>query len=242
MRSQMWYTITCEYCSKTVKKHNRQRTCSRECWEKLKAQLHLNNLKIAICPFCQKEDLLRFKVKDIYVCSEGCLNGMWRRYYDNPHLWEKHKRAPARYLTRKKCAKCQTEFVPHNSNQKYCCRKCRDYYQYYVLGKRSGRLLKAQKERMLLNIKIKNCQLCGTHYKDLKAAYFFGRNAGGKHTVFNKDHIIPKSLGGSDDDSNLRDVCWFCNFARGNADKKYDSAIAAAGKAFWEEINKNPQS
>lgn len=37
----------------------------------------------------------------------------------------------------------------------------------------------------------------------------------GKRVLMTKDHIFPKSLGGTDDLSNLRTMCFPCNFAKG---------------------------
>jgi 5-methylcytosine-specific restriction endonuclease McrA len=54
--------------------------------------------------------------------------------------------------------------------------------------------------------------------------------------LFQKDHIVPRSKGGTDDPSNLRHLCWFCNSARKDIDAKYDAAIAVAGRAFWSAI------
>jgi hypothetical protein len=40
---------------------------------------------------------------------------------------------------------------------------------------------------------------------------------GGRITMMTRDHIIPRSLGGSDAVQNLRPGCEDCNGARGNA-------------------------
>ena len=44
----------------------------------------------------------------------------------------------------------------------------------------------------------------------------YGINSENKLVMINRDHIIPKSLGGVDDIANLRPACDLCNGARGN--------------------------
>ena len=46
--------------------------------------------------------------------------------------------------------------------------------------------------------------------------------------LINRDHIIPRSLGGVDDNENLRAACEVCNGGRGNAITEEDLAFRAA--------------
>ena len=34
--------------------------------------------------------------------------------------------------------------------------------------------------------------------------------------MLTKDHIVPKSKGGSDDDTNIQSLCWTCNQLKGS--------------------------
>ena len=57
------------------------------------------------------------------------------------------------------------------------------------------------------------CQICGTQTRFFKSLYdtpFQETSAG------SVDHIIPISLGGSNDENNLRWTCRSCNCSRGN--------------------------
>ena len=38
--------------------------------------------------------------------------------------------------------------------------------------------------------------------------------------MMTKDHIIPKSLGGTDEESNIQTVCWVCNQLKGSLTHK----------------------
>jgi hypothetical protein len=44
----------------------------------------------------------------------------------------------------------------------------------------------------------------------------YHKDENGKFTLFTKDHIIPKSKGGTDDLTNLQTMCSPCNFIKGN--------------------------
>ena len=63
-----------------------------------------------------------------------------------------------------------------------------------------------------------------------------GVNSRVKDVKVHQDHIIPRTHGGTDDPSNLRWLCWFCNLARTSMSITFDSAVSDAGKAFWSAL------
>jgi hypothetical protein len=85
--------------------------------------------------------------------------------------------------------------------------------------------------RYLVFEKSQRCATCGLtasflalEYNDLsnrsktKSAHFnlYGVNDRGQEVMFTKDHIYPKSKGGSNDLSNLQTMCTCCNFKKAN--------------------------
>jgi uncharacterized protein YkuJ len=56
----------------------------------------------------------------------------------------------------------------------------------------------------------------------------------GKHVMMTKDHIKPKSKGGSDDFSNLQTMCRDCNVRKGNGDKPESIKTSNSGAAVTE--------
>lgn len=83
------------------------------------------------------------------------------------------------------------------------------------------------------NYKCCNCKLKVSHAvftispqsndKD-KVLIFFVNYDGRTITEFNKDHIIPKSLGGSNSINNMQSYCIKCNLAKGNTIEDIDVA------------------
>lgn len=55
------------------------------------------------------------------------------------------------------------------------------------------------------------------------------------------EHIIPHSLGGSDDTDNLLPSCRLCNFARSNHKPEYIRRILIIGSALIREIDRGSQ-
>lgn len=57
----------------------------------------------------------------------------------------------------------------------------------------------------------------------------------GKITLMNRDHIIPKSLGGLDMNENLRPACEVCNGGRGNMPTPEEIKFRAENPHLWSQ-------
>ena len=55
------------------------------------------------------------------------------------------------------------------------------------------------------------------------------------------EHIIPHSLGGSDQPDNLLPSCRLCNFVRSNHSPEYVRRMLALGSALLREVDRNSQ-
>ncbi len=74
----------------------------------------------------------------------------------------------------------------------------------------------------------KNCEVTGTYFAlertsgPIKNIYnnwhfnLYGKRSNGKEVLITKDHVKPKSKGGSDDMSNLQTMCYRCNTKKGS--------------------------
>lgn len=69
------------------------------------------------------------------------------------------------------------------------------------------------------------CHLVGTYFAKERTIgqnatrwhfNLYGINKDGRHVLFTKDHIIPKSLGGKNHLSNYQVMCQICNNEKGN--------------------------
>lgn len=74
------------------------------------------------------------------------------------------------------------------------------------------------------NLTCYGCGLTGTFFalenfykSEGKPHFNLYTSKDGVDILFTKDHIIPKSRGGSDDLSNLQTMCYICNHKKGNA-------------------------
>jgi len=63
----------------------------------------------------------------------------------------------------------------------------------------------------------------------------YGTRADGRLVLMNRDHIIPKSLGGTDAVENLRPACEICNGKRGNSISKEELAFHDANPHLFSK-------
>jgi hypothetical protein len=126
---------------------------------------------------------------------------------------------------------CGTPFSQKRPNEYFCSSKCFDGWRY--LHKKKDQIAKRREARYQA---MSPCALCGVDYQTILTAKCLGSRM--HQQKFVKDHILPRSHDGDDSPDNLRNLCWFCNTARRDISSDYDKAIAAAGKAFWDEIRK----
>lgn len=237
--SKLWRSIevVCIVCGREVIKSNKQETCSMKCRDILKQQRRLEKAPEAECPCCKKTAKLLWKTRDIQVCSKRCRSVLTSRYnrsradWDSSKYQELHTRADTAV-----CEMCDEEYKPQRYDQRFCSLLCGDrwHIKFGVKGRNQKAKVNATRER--LNVAVNTCVLCGTSHNQIIPPNELGMHWRSGKAKFHVDHIIPKGNGGNDTTDNLRYVCWFCNFARQNLDSQYDTAIAAAGRAFWNEM------
>lgn len=135
------------------------------------------------------------------------------------------------------CKSCGSVFKAAHKDKIYCSKNCMYKYAYH----HGNRGLKQKRKNMTALLKkceiIQNCELCEIHYSNIKTIKELGSTTSAAGSYFMKDHILPKSKGGGEEKSNIRNLCWFCNMTRKDMSILYDPAIKAAAKAFWKVIN-----
>jgi len=102
---------------------------------------------------------------------------------------------------------------------------------YGIKGQNLRAKILARREQR--NRETDHCALCLTPYDAMRPPAEFGCMRRNKSAIFHRDHVAPKSRGGADSPENSRILCWFCNTARMDMSLEFDTAIAAAGQAFW---------
>ncbi len=91
----------------------------------------------------------------------------------------------------KVCPTCGKEFVKRTGSQIYCSWECRI--------NNPTRCYKNKFSKLLIEKYGNTCSYCGCDLSKVKA---------------HVDHIIPRSLGGTDEIENLALSCYICNFAK----------------------------
>lgn len=148
-----------------------------------------------------------------------------------PHSW-----AVAKYP--KTCRRCGVAFMAKHARALFCSSRCSDNHRYNTNPTEKNRI---RAKRVLRYQAIGECALCGIRYSAIKTIKDLGGGMRNGAAVFMKDHIIPRAAGGSDDESNRRYLCWFCNMTRKDMDARHDEAIRQAAVAFWSVINGEPE-
>lgn len=222
----------CPICGKEKNFQWRQKTCSTECMiESRKRKQQTSD--VGKCGACDRVLPLPYKVLGVRTCSLRCRGNAYARIYrtGRAYVYVKQEKGGTRA-----CEQCGMHFECRTYNQKFCSNKCGDNWRYRH-GKREKVAAKRASRQNRISGEIQCCALCGTETENLRLASEFG--AAGRRISFclyHRDHITPISHGGSDEQVNLRWLCWFCNLARSNM-TKVDAAIAAAGRAFWLTTN-----
>ena len=115
------------------------------------------------------------------------------------------------------CRICESSFVSRNLDN-FCSQKCRR--KYYRMDRRSW--IGATRRLAIYKRDNWTCLIC---YEPVSSADY-------SHEVYNPDypsldHILPRSLGGTHEDSNLRTTHVLCNALRGADDSQIDGLISA---------------
>lgn len=230
-KSRKRHTITCAVCGKvTAVYHAFQQTCSVSCRGILKTRRAIEEALLGKCAFCGIVKPLPYRVHEHHVCSYKCDRDLRNRLGVDERKHVPQERA---------CLHCGKRFNTKQYNQKCCSTAC----SLANGSKPSEHRRQRQKElrerhRTTLLREIEACAICGVEIESIKAPIELGMKTGAGKAKIHRDHIIARSSGGGDDIVNTRYVCWFCNTARADLPSSYDPAIAAAGKAFWESVNK----
>lgn len=217
---------SCEICGRVVAKQNPQRTCSMKCRDEMLRKRRIEAAPTAACAGCSENLPLIYRAKIQLVCSRRCATRVFARL--NRALGWKARTLPSWQSVATPCRRCGREFYPRTRIAKYCSEQCCELSSRPV--RRERKRVRLVLERQLRDERIGRCALCGTGHQEITVTAM-GRSR------FHSDHITPRARGGTDDPSNLRHVCWFCNLARGPLGPEYDGAIAAAGKAFWANMS-----
>lgn len=235
----------CGYCSKEffVKSHRKKLFCSRRCSNtaRTKTEIQKYLLRKKTCLFCKKEfapkdarrgycsracaDLERrankiqtelLRCKGIYrlcvICGESMYvyglkktcSAACRVRLDAQKSVESYQRRNPEKIIQKNCGHCGKQFcvttrIGIAERARWCSKKCakaNDNHRHRGIPKGMlGTLILRQSGR---------CAICKHKFKN---------NADMKPTI---DHIIPRSKGGSNEETNLQAACFRCNTIKGD--------------------------
>ena len=193
---------------------------------------------IAECSVCGETGRLSHRAGKISVCSKRCQSTVYGRLSRASRNFKAEAERRRRLLgTSLTCERCGQGYVVKRSDQRFCSKPCAERWYHHNGPKGEHRRAKRCKELAERSAAIGSCVLCGVRHDRIVPASELGSRGRNGVALFHRDHIIPRAHGGTDDESNLRYLCWFCNTARMTIDAIHDGAIAAAGKAFWSNIS-----
>lgn len=236
-----WHRIkgTCPVCGQEFVKQYPSRTCSIGCRDALRRAKREKEAPVAVCRICKDIKPLVVTAHGERLCSQRCKNVFYQRVFRGADTSVKvvhhNKKKP---VGAKSCEFCDKEFEYADVRARFCSYKCKEAARR-VNPRSVARRREAEDARIQRrNNVVPSCAICTTPKEQIRAGCELGLTHGSGKAKFHQDHIQPKGQNGSDDPSNLRWVCWFCNVARLSMDTTFDSAVAAAGRTFWLEVNR----
>lgn len=217
-------------CERRASKRRTPRFCSVAC-SNAHAVAAQGNRLTASCEVCGLEFTRKvsdFKRRDGNrggrFCSKAC-HGAWKRQQPKKPPKPQPKPAPRSRVYFRNCKMCERLFCSKSPLTRYCSAQCRidnagtRTNDLYALATRYNKLTGVYEGatwRQALNLYLlerdgDKCQICRR-----KIDITLKSGTKGSRKGPSVDHIIPRSLGGTDDLANLRLTHWGCNQSRGN--------------------------
>ena len=223
---------SCPQCGEVKLLQWNQITCSMACRIARASAARLAAAPIGVCAVCEQEGPLLFTARTWRVCSKRCRMSASTTLYRTGRVQPRYpKRSrPAEQV----CEACGKTYPPRRYDQRFCSLPCNDRWQDQFGQTGVNRRLKERARLARAAAEIGYCRLCGVTTEHLVPLAAFGGSRMASGAFYHRDHVLPRSRGGTDAPENLRWVCWFCNYIRGNMGIEHDDLIAAAGRAFWE--------
>lgn len=223
---------SCARCGRAfATSRSRQRFCGSACREAAKWE--------ARAPGRRERDLARRPVVGCVVCgssfrphrSKATASG-WAETCSKRctglRRWEGKRKPDAKPTPRsrifvKDCRRCAAPFVARSSNAKRCteCRRVEGIDRLmglYVTAYETGNVHRAAawRSRLVEYLRHRDGDRCLDPDCGKRMRFDLPSGPRGDDRAPSIDHVIPRSLGGSDDLANLRLLCWGCNRRRGN--------------------------
>lgn len=213
---------------------DKARLCSRKCIGKSVGR-KLQTTPKRVCDVCGAEFVRRAggTGKQPRFCSRLCADEARRmglvKTGQRPSTPKAPKapKAPQSRIYIRDCAACGGDFVGRAGNAKYCSDACRyrkvcdvanartmGLYRLatqFIDGRYVGRQWRVALLQYLVDRDGDKCGICGR-----KVDTSLKSGTRGSRRGPSVDHIVPRSLGGSDDLENLRLAHWGCNQKRSN--------------------------
>lgn len=215
-------------CERRASKRRTPRFCSVAC-SNAHAVAAQGNRLTASCEVCGLEFARKasdFKRRDGNrggrFCSKVC-QGVWKSQQPKAPKKPQPKPAPRSRVYFRECVECGRTFCARGANAKRCSTQCKidaegaRVKDLYAMATQfiDGKYLGAQWRKALIEYLVeRDGDKCGICNRKIDITLKSGTRGSRKGPSV--DHIIPRSLGGTDDLTNLRLACWGCNHSRGN--------------------------